>query len=418
MKLLRRRILSNSSQRRKICVILVDRANYGRMQPVMSAIKADKDLNLFTVCAGTMLLERFGQAEKVVEADGFRIDGRVYLEVEGSVPVTMSKSIGMGIIEFTTEFQHLQPDIVLMIGDRYEALAAAIAAAYMNISIAHIQGGEVSGSIDESARHAITKFAHLHFPSTLRSEKYIKRMGERKDCVLNVGCPSGDYILDLDQTLPREVFNSVGVGGSVNPEKPFFLVIYHPVTTQFGSEHHQTEQLLNALHKLAHPTVWIWPNIDAGSDDISKVLRVYREHNKANWLHLVKNMDPVTFQKSLKSAACAIGNSSSFIRDSTFSGTPVVLVGDRQVGREHGDNLISVPLEESLITRAIQHQLAHGRYPISKLYGDGKASEKIVGHLKKFDPYSQKILHYVFDDELEEVDNTSQVELKHENVDT
>jgi len=379
---------------RKICTILVDRANYGRMHPVMHAIVADPDLELLTVCAGTMLLERFGQAEKVVASDGFRIDGRVFLEVEGSIPTTMAKSIGLGVIEFSTEFQRLQPDIVLVIGDRYEALSAVIAAAYMNLPIAHIQGGEVSGSIDESARHAITKFAHLHFPSTKRSAEYIRRMGERPDCIFNVGCPSGDYIKNLNTDFPAGIFNQVGVGGSVDPAESFLLVIYHPVTTSFGSERHQAEQLIQALHDLAYPTLWIWPNIDAGADDISKVLRTYREHNRADWLHLIKNLDPITFQKCLKKSVCAVGNSSSFIRDSTFSGTPVVLVGDRQIGREHGENLLAVPPIASAITASIKKQLAHGRYSASALYGDGQASQLIVEQLKVFVPYSQKILHY------------------------
>jgi len=386
-------ILNNSSGRR-VCVVLVDRANYGRMHPVMRAISTSSELELVNICAGTMLLERFGQAEKIVAADGFTIDGRVYLEVEGSVPVTMAKSIGIGIIEFSTEFQRLQPDVILLIGDRYEALAAAIAAAYMNIPIAHIQGGEISGSIDESARHAITKFAHLHFPATERAADYILRMGERPDCIFNVGCPSGDYISTLDDALSPDVFNRIGVGGGIDPSEPFFLVIYHPVTTRYGSERHQAEQLLQSLHELAHPTVWIWPNIDAGADDISKVLRVYREHNRSDWLHLVKNLDPITFQKCLKRTVCAIGNSSSFIRDTTFSGTPVVLVGDRQTGREHGENLVTVPPVAQKITKAIRDQVAHGRYPVSTLYGDGKASLRIVDHLKSFVPYTQKMLYY------------------------
>lgn len=380
---------------RRICVVLVDRANYGRMHPVMRSIEQDPDLELLTVCAGTMLLERFGQAERIVEADGFRVDSRIYLEVEGSVPVTMAKGIGLGIIEFSSEFHRLRPDVVLLIGDRYEALAAAIAAAYMNLPIAHIQGGEVSGSIDESARHAITKFAHLHFPSTERSAEFIRRMGERPDMVFNVGCPSGDYIRALDLSLPKNLFERIGVGGGIDPDQPFLLVIYHPVTTRFGEARRQAEQLLEALHQLQTPTVWIWPNIDAGADDISKALRVYREHHDARWLHLVKNLDPVTFQKCLKVTACAIGNSSSFVRDSTFSGTPVVLVGDRQAGREHGDNLVSVPAETARIVEAARAQLARGRHEPSLLYGDGRASERIVEQLKRFEPYPQKLLSYL-----------------------
>ena len=367
------------------------------MRPVMRAIQSDPDLALQTICAGTMLLERFGQAEKGVAADGFNIDARVFLEVEGSIPVTMAKSIGLGIIEFSTEFQRLKPDVVLMIGDRYEALAATIAAAYMNLPVAHIQGGEVSGSIDESARHAITKFAHLHFASTERSADFIRQMGERPDYVFNVGCPSGDYILPLGADLSSDTFERLGVGGTIDVGNPFFLVIFHPVTTDFENQRVQAEQLISALHELAHPTIWIWPNVDAGADHISKALRVYREHNNPSWLHLIKNLDPVSYQKTLKRAACAIGNSSSFIRDSTFSGTPVVLVGDRQVGREHGENLISCPPNAGDIVAAIRKQLASGRYPSSKLYGDGNASQRIVQELKAFRPYTQKRLQYLFE---------------------
>ena len=164
-------------KRRKVCVVLVDRANYGRLKPVMQAIAAQTELELQVVAAGTMVLERFGNPVRVVEADGFHIDGEVYIELEGSTPATMAKSVGFGVVEFASEFQRLRPDIVLLIGDRYEALSAAVAAAYMNICIAHVQGGEVSGSIDESARHAITKLAHFHFPSTVRSAEYLVRMG-------------------------------------------------------------------------------------------------------------------------------------------------------------------------------------------------------------------------------------------------
>ncbi|MEX2526775.1 MAG: UDP-N-acetylglucosamine 2-epimerase [Gemmatimonadota bacterium] len=379
-------------------VILVDRANYGRMWPVMKAIQRDPELELLTVCAGTMLLERFGQAEHVVQRDGFKVDGRVFLEVEGSVPATMAKSVGLGVIEFSTEFQRLDPDIVLLIGDRYEALAASVAAAYMNVPIAHIQGGEASGSIDESTRHAITKFAHLHFPATDRSAEYIIRMGEDPAHVHNVGCPSGDYILHaLGDDLPPDLFRQVGVGGTFAPDDPFLLVIYHPVTTRFSQERARVEELLQALDRMKHRTVWLWPNIDAGSDDISKALRVYREHNDDAWLHLIKNLEPPVFQKLLKRAACAVGNSSSFVRDSTFSGTPVVLVGDRQAGREWGANLMNVEPEARTIEAAVRAQLSHGRYPASHLYGNGTAASQIVAALRTFTPYPQKRLSYLED---------------------
>ena len=155
--------------KRKVCVVLVDRANYGRLKPVLRCINDRPELQLQLVAAGTMVLERFGNPVQNVKNDGFHVDGEIYIELEGSTPATMAKSLGFAVVEFASEFQRLKPDVVMLIGDRYEALAAALAAAYMNICIVHIQGGEVSGSIDESARHAISKLAHYHFPSTKRS---------------------------------------------------------------------------------------------------------------------------------------------------------------------------------------------------------------------------------------------------------
>lgn len=380
---------------RKILVVLVDRANYGRIKPVMQAIKNDESLTLDVLCTGTMVLPRFGNVVDIVKKDGFDVTSRIYMEVEGSNPTTMSKSIGLGIIEFTSEFDRLRPDIVLIIGDRYEALAAAISAAYMNLTLAHIQGGEVSGSIDESCRHAITKFAHLHFPSTERSASFIKRMGENPNSIYNVGCPVGDYILRLPNHLDASDIQG-GVGNPIDPNKPFLLVIFHPVTTHV-SIRCETEEMLNALNDINLPTIWLWPNVDAGSDRISSAIRAFREKNRCDWLYLVKNFEPDLYQRVLKNAAVAIGNSSSFMRDSSFTGTPVVLVGDRQIGREHGKNLIRSEISKSDIIKNVRYQLEKGRYEPEFLYGDGNSSEKIVNILKTFDTNSQKIISYVND---------------------
>lgn len=383
--------------KRKICVILVDRANYGRMWPVMRAIHAHPDLELQVICTGTMLLERFGKAMDQVMADGFPVDGQVYIELEGSVPATMAKTVGFGIIEFTSELQRLQPDVVLLIGDRYEALAAAISTVYQNFTLAHIQGGEVSGSIDESARHAISKFAHYHFPSTQRSADYLIRMGEDPATVFNVGCPVGDTIQEIEGPPPANVFHS-GVGAEIDVAQPYDLVIFHPVTTQCEDERREVEELLGALDQIRFPTLWLWPNIDAGADQISKALRVYRETHPGNqWLRLIKNLPPEHFHAALKHARMAIGNSSSFVRDSTFMGTPVVLVGNRQDGRETGPNLIRVPCERQAILEGVQQQIAHGPYPASDLYGHGDASKKIVSKLLEIKPYRQKRIHYIHD---------------------
>jgi UDP-hydrolysing UDP-N-acetyl-D-glucosamine 2-epimerase len=381
-------------RRRKICVVLVDRANYGRLKPVMTAIKRQPALQLQVLATGTMVLERFDQPVNVVRSDGFDIDGEIYIELEGSTPTTMAKSVGFGLVEFASEFHRLKPDVVLLIGDRYEALAAAIAAAYMNIILVHIQGGEVSGSIDESARHAISKFAHFHFPSTHRAAEYLVRMGERPDTILGTGCPSSDIAKTLDRRLESSVVNSRGAGIEIDVTKPFLLVVFHPTTTEYGGERRQMEVLMAALDQLRVQSLILWPNIDAGADHISKVIRLKRLEAETPWIRTLTNLTPDNYLKVLANAACGVGNSSSFVRDAGYFGTPIVLVGNRQNGREHDVHVRPVPVEQDSIVEAIRQQLAHGRYAPSTLYGDGNVSARIAQGLETLTPYLQKRLAF------------------------
>ncbi len=386
-----------NNNNRKICVTLVDRANYGRLKPVMTAIKNSPRLTLQVVCAGTMVLERFGQPIRVVREDGFQVDGEVYLELEGSTPTTMAKSVGFAVIEFASEFQRLRPDFVLLIGDRYEALGAAVAAAYMNIPIVHMQGGEVSGSIDESCRHAITKFSQFHYPATAQSRDFLVRMGERPDTILGVGCPGSDLAKCLDRRLDPAILNSRGAGASIDPTKPFLLVLFHPMTTTYGDEHAQMEALLEAVGAFEMQTVLLWPNIDAGSDHVSKAIREFRTRHAIPWLRTLTNLMPEAYAKVLANAACAVGNSSSFVRDASYFGTPVVLVGQRQRFRETDAHVKHVEPERRQIEETIRAQLKHGRYAPSSLYGDGNVAQSITAKLETLEPYLQKHLAFVQD---------------------
>jgi len=363
----------DNTLRRKICVVLVDRANYGRLKPVMQAIQTHPVLQLQVLAGGTMVLERFHQPVEVVRADGFNVDGEIYIELEGSTPATMAKSVGFGVVEFASEFQRLKPDI------------------------AHIQGGEVSGSIDESARHAITKFAHFHFPSTERSAVYLERMGEAPDTILNVGCPSSDIARQLDSSLSHETINDIGSGAQIDAAKPFMLVVFHPTTTEYGGERRQMEEMLQALKAVKTQTILLWPNIDAGADHISKAVRMFRDQEAPTWLRVLTNLSPENYLKVLSHAVCAIGNSSSFVRDASYFGTPVVLVGKRQAGRETDEHVTTVEPIAAQILTALRRQLMHGRYPASTLYGDGWVSAKIADALARITPYIQKRLHYIYD---------------------
>lgn len=389
--------LSNAKRLRRICVVLVDRANYGRLQPVMQSIKDHPSLELQVIAAGTMVLERFHQPVQVVREDGFKIDGEVYMELEGSIPTTMAKSVGVGIMEFANEFKRLKPDVVVLIGDRYEALSAALAAAYMNLCLVHVQGGEVSGSIDESARHAISKFAQFHCPSTQRAADYLVRMGERPDTILTIGCPSSDIARQLNITLDASLVDKHGSGAEIDVTQPFQLVVFHPTTTEYGGERQQIEELLEALRRVHMQTLLLWPNIDAGSDHISKAIRVFRDKYRPEWLRFRTNFAPEDYLRVLANASCAIGNSSSFVRDAGYFGTPVVLVGNRQEGREWDLHVTHVaPLADDIYS-AVTAQHKHGPYAPSTLYGDGHVSPRIAEALSHLQPYAQKRLHYIHD---------------------
>ena len=373
----------------KITAVLVDRANYGRLKPVLEVMRDDSGIELNLICTGTMLLDRFGKAVDLVKKDGFNVTEEIYIELEGSVPSTMAKSIGLAVIELSNAFQRQSPDFVLLIGDRSEALGAAIAAVYQNYCLIHVQGGEITGSIDESARHAITKLAHYHFPSTKQARKNIIQMGERKETVFSYGCPSVDVVSKIRKYPAPSLLNE-GVGPELNFAKEYILVLFHPVTTEYSSSEKQMEEVLSAIKELNMQTLLIWPNIDAGSDGVSQAIRRFREYNHSTQLHAYKNFEPEEYIPLLDNAVCAIGNSSSFIRDASFLGTPVVLVGTRQDGRERTKAVIRVVENKDKIVDAVKCQINHGRYEASNLYGTVGASTRIVKQIKLLEKYKQK----------------------------
>ena len=373
----------------KIVAVLVDRANYGRIKPILEIMRDDKNIELSIVCTGTMVLDRFGKSVSIVKADGFNVTEEIFVELEGSVPSTMAKSMGLAVIELTNVFQKQSPDFVLLIGDRSEALGAAIAAVYQNFCLIHIQGGEITGSIDESARHAITKLAHYHFPSTKQAGKNIIQMGEREECVFPYGCPSADVVSKSSESISNSQIH-LGVGPELDMSDDYILVLFHPVTTEYSNSEIQMEMLLSAIKELKKQTILIWPNIDAGSDGVSQAIRRFREVNINFKLHAYKNFEPETYIPLLENAVCAIGNSSSFIRDASFLGTPVVLVGSRQNGRECCDSVVNVKVSKREIIDAATRQIKHGPYQPSSLYGTQGVSKRIVERIKKLKKYSQK----------------------------
>ena len=374
---LRRMILT-----KKVCVVIASRANYGRIKTAMKAIQEHPELSLQLIVGASTLLTRFGKAIDVIKKDGFQVDSEIHYVVEGENLITQAKTTGLGIIELATSFQRLAPDFVLTVADRFETMATAISATYMNIPLIHVQGGELSGNIDDRVRHAITKLADIHFVCTEASEERLINMGEASECIYNTGCPSIDVALGTDLTINNSVMRGYyGTGDLIDWEKPYLLLVQHPDTTTYGSGTKQILSSLNALKSFSnYQKIVLWPNIDAGSDEISKGIRLFREDKKNNGLlfHYYRNFSPEDYIRVLANASCCLGNSSSFIRDGDALGIPAVIVGDRQKNREIGKNVVFSDYSESTICKLIQKQLDHGNYSPSSRYGRGNAGTKIA----------------------------------------
>jgi UDP-hydrolysing UDP-N-acetyl-D-glucosamine 2-epimerase len=386
--------------KRTVCVVIANRANYGRIKSALRAIQQHPQLNLKLIACSSAVLSHYGDASSIIEQDGFEIHARLFSALEGNTPATMAKSVGLSIIELTTQFEHLRPDVVVTIADRYEMLAVATSAAYMNIPVAHTQGGEITGSIDERVRHAVTKLADLHFPATHLSCEHLVRMGERADFVWMVGCPSIDLVvetsLDIDGLdLPARYG---GIGVPLDVGDPFLLVLQHPVTNEYRAGQDQIKETLHALDRLAMPTLMLWPNIDAGSDEVSRGIRHFREQCNPSWLYLLRNVTPEDYVRLLNRASVIVGNSSSGLREGGFLGIPCVNIGTRQQGRERDKNVLDVDYDRDAIYSAIQTQLRAGRYPPSSRFGDGNAGNRIADVLANADLTAiraQKRLHYL-----------------------
>lgn len=373
--------------KKKICIVLGSRANYSSIKSAMCAIEAHPDLELQVLAGASAILDRYGRVVDLVRADGFKINEEVYMIIEGETPTTMAQSTGVGLMALPTAFERLSPDVVLTVGDRYETMATTLAAAYMNIPIAHTMGGEVSGTIDESIRHAVTKFAHIHFPASKDAADRILKLGERPDMIFNVGCPRMDLVKEIIESNPpldaRELFTE-GVGSEqFDLDAPFLLVSQHPVTTEFGKGEQQITATLQACQNSKLPTVVLWPNSDAGSDDIARGMRKWRERGNDENMHFFKNLPIHIYVRLMRMTACLLGNSSSGIREGAFIGTPVVNIGSRQDMRERGDNVVDVGNDTVEIEGAVSKQLEHGFYGHQPIYGDGTAGEKIADVLSK-----------------------------------
>jgi UDP-hydrolysing UDP-N-acetyl-D-glucosamine 2-epimerase len=383
---------------RKVCVVVTARPSYSRIRSVLEAIREHPDLELQLVVAASALLDRYGSAHRIIEEEGFHIDRRVYMIMEGENLVTSAKSTGFGLAELATVFDNLQPDAVVTVADRFETLATAVSASYLNIPLVHVQGGEVTGSIDEKVRHAVTKLADLHFVATEKAAERVIRMGEQPERVFVTGCPSIDVVNRAlsSPAIPREhLFDEYGgVGEALDLSKGYIVVLQHPVTTEHDESRRHVVETLHAVVDSGLPAIWFWPNVDAGSDGTSKGIRGFREHHTLPRIHFFKNLPPEDFLRLVNDSFCIVGNSSVGIRECSHMGIPTVNIGSRQQGRERGANTIDVAYERSAILAAIQRAVKGGRCKPDPLYGDGNSGARIADLLAKAPLSIEKRLAY------------------------
>jgi len=383
--------------RRKVCIVVTARPSYARIKTVLQAVRDHPDLQLQLVIAASALLDRYGSAIDVIRADGFEPDAQVYMILEGENLTTMAKSTGLGLLELATVFDNLRPDIVVSVADRFETLATAVAASYMNIPTVHVQGGEITGSIDEKVRHAVTKLADAHFVCTQRAGENVIRMGEREDRVFLTGCPSIDIAAEVARSPeltidPLESFG--GTGPDLDLSDGYLVVLQHPVTTEHREAMLQVEETLHATRDSGLPVLWFWPNVDAGSDGTSKGIRVFREQEDLQNMHFFRNMPPEDFLRLLIGGSGIIGNSSVAIRECSYLGVPAVNIGSRQGGRERGRNVLDVEHDRDAILEAALAQAAARRHDCDPLYGDGSAGTRIADLLATIDIGIEKRLTY------------------------
>lgn len=383
-----------SKIKRRICVVTGTRAEYGLLYWLLKEIKADPDLDLQIIVTGMHLSPEFGLTYKVIEADGFTIDQKVEMLLSSDTPVSIAKSMGLGTIGFADAYELLKPDLIVLLGDRFEMLSAAQAAMVANLPIAHIAGGDTTeGAFDEAIRHSITKMAHLHFVTNELSLKRVRQLGENPDHIYNVGSPGLDYIRKA-KLLSR---NKLEKALNFRFLKKNLLVTWHPVTLELTSSSSQFEELLTTLKSLGedYGIIFTMPNADTDGrilmdmiDHFVKVnenAKVFTSLGQLKYLSLMDQVDAV------------VGNSSSGIYEAPSFKVPTVNIGDRQKGRLKAESVIDCPPEREEILSAINSAMQLNCENVINPYGDGKSSERIIEIIKAIPDYRLLLKKYFYE---------------------
>ncbi|XP_059409700.1 bifunctional UDP-N-acetylglucosamine 2-epimerase/N-acetylmannosamine kinase-like isoform X3 [Carassius carassius] len=374
-----------SKERLRVCVATCNRADYSKLAPIMFGIKSHPEIfDLEVVVLGSHLIDDYGNTFRMIEQDEFDIGSKLHTIVRGEDEAAMVESVGLALVKLPDVLQRLAPDVLLVHGDRFDALALATAAALMNIRILHLEGGEVSGTIDDSIRHAISKLAHYHAVCTRSAERHLISMCEDHSHILLAGCPSYDKLLSAHQRDDYTDIIKSWLGDAVK-EQDYIVALQHPVTTDIKNSIKIYELMLDALISFNKKTLVLFPNIDAGSKEMVRVMRRKGIEQHPNF-RAVKHVPFDQFIQLVAHAGCMIGNSSCGVREAGAFGTPVINLGTRQTGRETGENVLHVRDADThnKIFHALELQFGK-RYPCSKIYGDGNAVQRILKFMQTID---------------------------------
>ena len=380
---------------RTVGVVTGARSDYGIYRPILRRIQQDSDLDLHLIVTGMHLAPQFGFTVKAIEEDGFEIGDRIEMLLMSDTPESLAKSLGLGVIGFAQSYSRFRPDILLVLGDRLEMLAAVAASLTFNIPVAHIHGGEsTEGAIDDSIRHAITKMSHLHFASTDTYARRIIQMGEEPWRVAVSGAPSLDNLSEIRLLSPQELKEQHGL----RLHDCTLLVTYHPVALEYEETEAQMGELLAALELTDCAIIFTYPNSDTQNHIIINKIHEFAHQHKER-CQVVVNLGTQSYFSLMSHAKAMVGNSSAGIIEAASFRLPVVNIGNRQAGRLHGKNVINVGYtrEEILpaIRQAISPEFKAGLADLTNRYGDGYASQRIVNTLKQV-PLDEKLLRKRF----------------------
>jgi UDP-hydrolysing UDP-N-acetyl-D-glucosamine 2-epimerase len=366
---------------KNICVALTNRTNYSKLKTVLFALRNIPDVQSRIVLSSTILLDRYGNGYQDLLRDGFEIDKQIDCILMNDSHEAMAKTVGLSIIEHSTYFQWRKPDLLIIVGDRFDMLAPAVAASMMNIPIAHIQGGELSGTIDNVIRDVITRFASLHFVATEQSALNLVGYGVPQERVFDYGCPAVEYVSQIDV---GEHFDKTWLGKTfkhdinIGIDEDYFLVMIHPDTTNRYDVN--MDAVMDAVASFGLKAFIFYPNVDAHNSEIISSIAKYKSNEK---LYMIRHMPLEGFIHTMAHCICMISNSSSGIREAASFGVPVINIGHRQVDRERNQNVIDIGDRYEELRPTIEEYMGH-RFEKKNIYFKPNCAEQIAAKITQF----------------------------------